>query len=413
MGANKESIILYYKALICPGGAERLFVKEFEYLSSMGYKVFVVVNRLEEEAMFGVKIPSSSLFIIGDGPFSILKLAKLVHSLGNPLVLCSSGHLDVYLASLIGDFEYALHIHHPCFMSFNDYDKYGFFMRHHFEEYSRSNFGASHFIKIKKQLSVKDLVSLNVKALLSISAKRKSKRNFVLSRYAQKEKKDLYGIESEVMCGALEDSFQVNNKDIRKSDDFVILTVARLDINKRIDELIRAIAILVKDNQNVRLRIVGRGPEKESLQKLAMDLGIADRVEFLGFVPDEHLISLYLSSDLFASIDWADYKITLFESLAKGLPTLVSNETECDDRLLRLGYVRLVKPIAAMVASAITQFMNAPIKIYTEQIREILSEYTWGSYFRKIAFSLSRDDLLMKPNELSSNRREANAYGGI
>ena len=63
MGANKESIILYYKALICPGGAERLFVKEFEYLSSMGYKVFVVVNRLEEEAMFGVKIPSSSLFI--------------------------------------------------------------------------------------------------------------------------------------------------------------------------------------------------------------------------------------------------------------------------------------------------------------------------------------------------------------
>ncbi len=398
MAPTNMRIVLYYKALVCSGGAERLFAKEYEYLSSLGYDVIVVANRLERSALFGVHVADSSLVVVGKtGLRSIFRLSRIIKSLGSPPVLCSSGHLDVYLASLIGGFQYALHIHHPCFMSYNDYDKYSIFTRHHFESYTRSNFGASQFFEIRRSLSFWQWIHINIKAALSIASKRRARCSFVLSRYAKREKRDLYGIETEVLCGALDDNFQFVCHGRRDSGRFALLTVARLDINKRIDKLIQAVALLVYRGYNVSLRIVGIGPEKQAFEELVDKLDLRDRVEFKGFVSDEELVSIYADSDLFVSIDWADYKITLFESLAKGIPAIVSDETECDDRLIKLGYVKLVPPTAEAVSEAIASMVKNPISIKAGLVQPILNDYTWGRYFHQIASSLAKAGLLSPP----------------
>lgn len=409
MSNTNQRIILYYKALICPGGAERLFAKEYEYLSALGYDVIVVTNRLESEALFGVRIPKSALVVINNtGLRSIFQLAITVRKLGNPIVLCSSGHLDIYLASLAGGFRYALHIHHPCFMSFNDYDKYSIFMRNHFAAYTKSNFGAANFISIRNSLSFLQRVRLNVKAVLSIASKRRSMCSFVLSRYAKNEKRDLYGIETEVLCGALDDNYEYLPARKTDSREYALLTVARLDVNKRLDELIRAVALLIKQGLDIKLRIVGSGPEKETLQNLINQLHLESNVELLGFVPDEELPTIYAESDLFVSIDWADYKITLFESLSKGLPAIVSDETECDDRLVDLGYVKLVSPTADEVSKAISASILSPVEIKPESITPVLQEYTWGGYFKRISTALATRGLLSPPpneNSTASSKR--------
>jgi glycosyltransferase involved in cell wall biosynthesis len=404
MSNIKRRIILYYKALICPGGAERLFAKEYEYLSALGYDVIVVTNQFESEALFGVLIPKSSIVVINNtGLRSIIQLAVTIRRFGNPIVLCSSGHLDIYLASLVGGFRYALHIHHPCFMSFNDYDKYSIFMRNYFAAYTRSNFGAANFISIRNSLSFFQRVRLNVKAALSIASKRRSMCNFVLSRYAKKEKCDLYGIETEVLCGALDDNFELPPARKADSCEYALLSIARLDVNKRLDELIRAVALLIEQGLNIKLRIVGSGPEKVALQILINQLHLESKVELLGFIPDEELSTIYAKSDLFVSIDWADYKITLFESLSKGLPAIVSDETECDDRLVDLGYVKLVSPTADAVSKAISASTLSPVKINSESITPILQDYTWGGYFRRISTALATRGLLSPPpNENST-----------
>lgn len=409
MSITNQRIILYYKSLICPGGAERLFAKEYEHLSALGYDVIVVTNRLESEALFGVRIPKSSLVVINNvGLRSIIKLAVTIRRFGNPTVLCSSGHLDIYLASLMGGFRYALHIHHPCFMSFNDYDKYSIFMRNYFAAYTKSNFGAANFISIRNSLSFFQQVRLNIKAALSIASKRRSMCNFVLSRYAKKEKRDLYGIETEVLCGALDDNFELPPARKADSREYALLTVARLDVNKRLDVLLRAVALLIKQGLNIKLRIVGSGPEKEALQNLISQLQLKSEVELLGFIPDEELPTVYAKSDLFVSIDWADYKITLFESLSNGLPVIVSDETECDDRLVDLGYVKLVLPTADVVSKAISKSILTPVEINSELIKPILKEYTWGGYFKRISTTLATQGLLSPPpneNSTASLRR--------
>ena len=66
-----------------------------------------------------------------------------------------------------------------------------------------------------------------------------------------------------------------------------ICSVGRLDKLKRNDLLIKSLAYCDK---NVKLKIAGKGPEMDNLIALAKKLRVQDRVDFLGFVPDNDLL---------------------------------------------------------------------------------------------------------------------------
>lgn len=72
-----------------------------------------------------------------------------------------------------------------------------------------------------------------------------------------------------------------------------LFTVGRLDPLKRFDLLIKA---LQHTETPVRCRIAGTGPERENLQALAARLGVADRVDFLGWVDDKDVVEHYANA---------------------------------------------------------------------------------------------------------------------
>ncbi len=72
-----------------------------------------------------------------------------------------------------------------------------------------------------------------------------------------------------------------------------ILSVGRLDKTKRIDILIRALQYC---DQNIRVKIAGKGPTMDELQKLATSIGVSNRVDFLGFVSDKEVLELYANA---------------------------------------------------------------------------------------------------------------------
>ncbi len=78
----------------------------------------------------------------------------------------------------------------------------------------------------------------------------------------------------------------------------VLLTVARLIPRKGIDHTLRALAgaRLPADWLYV---IAGRGPEEQNLRRLACELGLADRVQFRGYLPHEDLPAINGAADLF------------------------------------------------------------------------------------------------------------------
>lgn len=102
----------------------------------------------------------------------------------------------------------------------------------------------------------------------------------------------------------------------------VIGTVAGLRGEKNVARLVRAFAIARRDHE-LRLLIVGDGPERAALQALASELGVAESVEFTGYLraPQARLREM----DLFAlSSDTEQQPISMMEAMALGIPVVAT-----------------------------------------------------------------------------------------
>lgn len=89
---------------------------------------------------------------------------------------------------------------------------------------------------------------------------------------------------------------------LRAHSGKVILTVARLTSSERskgIGTVIRALPNVIKAISDVRYVVVGDGNDVECLQALAQEVGVADRVLFVGSLVDDDLVAEYREADIF------------------------------------------------------------------------------------------------------------------
>jgi glycosyltransferase involved in cell wall biosynthesis len=109
------------------------------------------------------------------------------------------------------------------------------------------------------------------------------------------------------------------------TDKPVLLYVGRLDKEKRIDMILRALPDILRVN-SVHLVVAGIGKEKQNLEELTEKLGIQNEVTFAGFVPDEDLQNIYTVADLFVTAGIAELQsIATMEAMASGLPVVAVN----------------------------------------------------------------------------------------
>jgi len=98
----------------------------------------------------------------------------------------------------------------------------------------------------------------------------------------------------------------------------VVLSVGRLDPQKRQDILIRAVVAL-----DCRLHLVGGGSRESELKELASELGIADRVSFEKAVPHARIPEVYARADIFAmATEHEGFCMPVLEAMASGLPVV-------------------------------------------------------------------------------------------
>jgi len=104
-----------------------------------------------------------------------------------------------------------------------------------------------------------------------------------------------------------------------------IVTVGHLVARKRHADVIRALWLLRDEHPSLRYVVVGDGPERGALQRLAAELGVADRVELTGQLPHADALDRSRRSTIFAmpSIDEA-FGVAYVEAMAAGLPAIGS-----------------------------------------------------------------------------------------
>jgi glycosyltransferase involved in cell wall biosynthesis len=103
-----------------------------------------------------------------------------------------------------------------------------------------------------------------------------------------------------------------------------LLFAGRLDRLKRVDLLVEALAHASRD---VRLKIAGRGPLEASLRELAEARGVSSRIDFLGFVPDEDLLTLLAQARaaVYAPLN-EDYGYVTLEAFLSGKALVTTDD---------------------------------------------------------------------------------------
>lgn len=117
----------------------------------------------------------------------------------------------------------------------------------------------------------------------------------------------------------------VDREAVRKTlgmTQFTLLSVGLLEARKGHDVIIQALPQL----PDVKLLIAGSGPDRRKLEELAQQMGVANRVTFLGPVPQTELRNYYGAADALVLASsregWAN---VLLESMACGTPVVASN----------------------------------------------------------------------------------------
>lgn len=112
-----------------------------------------------------------------------------------------------------------------------------------------------------------------------------------------------------------------------KKDDFVILFVGRMGKEKNLEFLLDVTKKLVKNYPNVKLLLVGSGPDEDHFKAYAKKLKITDNVIFTGKVPFEKTPNYFACANIFSTASTTETQgLTVIEALAASLPVVCIND---------------------------------------------------------------------------------------
>lgn len=150
------------------------------------------------------------------------------------------------------------------------------------------------------------------------------------------EKKPIYVIPN---------SIEIKDFKTQEKNPLQFIYIGRLVFYKNIEVIIKAIKIVTKTYPNIKLTIVGDGPQKAILKKIVNRLNLEENVIFTGFVSANKKMELLSSSQalLFPSV-CEGFGLVLLEAFSVKIPVLVSN----------------VKPLSEIVSDEVTGYVIPP-----------------------------------------------------
>jgi glycosyltransferase involved in cell wall biosynthesis len=155
-----------------------------------------------------------------------------------------------------------------------------------------------------------------------------------------------------------------------------LLSVGRLEFYKSVDRIIE----MLPELPAFELVVAGEGPARPTLELIAADAGVADRVSFEGYVSDDRLPSLYRGASAYVTLsEFEAYGMTVGEALAANTPCVVrdagglANWTRFDS----VSSVSTTSPkiVAAAVRAAASKTVDASLPTWDDVTDDLLAVY--------------------------------------
>lgn len=189
-------------------------------------------------------------------------------------------------------------------------------------------FGADIYDPTRFKLERKSMNSLAIKRILESADIVTTISHDLVSRI-----KEVYDTNVEIIhCGVDINKFHPENTERVKEDlgldtnKIQLLSVGRLVKRKGLDNLLYALKKVLKEHRDVKLTIIGQGPEKERLKEIINRLDLQTNVSLVGFVDEEQLVKYYQACDIFTLSSLHEGQgCTILEAMGCGKPIVATN----------------------------------------------------------------------------------------
>jgi glycosyltransferase involved in cell wall biosynthesis len=367
--------------------------EEAAYLRRAGYATRIVALQYDPEVTFdGTYTDEVTSLRSGHDVASFLpamvRLGSWLRRERPDLVVAMSVVDSAFLRipAWLAKVPYVSHVLGTVFWFHTDRTKYAGINRRALREVlARSPFHSQFVPATPPRLSFVEKLWLEALARLYRFAARGARGLLTLSRRTAWEAEQLYGKPAREGKGAFPPSLLTYEP---RTDPFarldlgagpIVLNVNRLEPRKRVDLAIRCFAEVLRDMPNAHLVIGGLGESEAGLRALASDLGIADRVRFVGFIPESALWDWIAHCDVFIHPNWAEFAIAPYEALALGRKVVWSSEMELDPPIEATGLVYAADPTVESMSRALRAALAAGPP--EPGARAPMAAYVWDRYF--------------------------------
>jgi glycosyltransferase involved in cell wall biosynthesis len=177
-------------------------------------------------------------------------------------------------------------------------------------------------------------------------------------------------------------------KKIKPNQEKIVMAASRLVVWKGLDFLIKAVKVISKKKSDVKLVILGLGPEKERLEKLSKELGLGEKVVFLGKVPHEKVQLYFRAGDVVAVPSlYEPFGIVILDAFAAGKPVIATKVGGVPEIIKNGENGILTKPgRATNLANEITTILeNRKLRErLTRNAKKTVKKYEWKNLVKKI-----------------------------
>jgi L-malate glycosyltransferase len=176
-----------------------------------------------------------------------------------------------------------------------------------------------------------------------------------------------------------------NFKPLEKEDksDIQIGIVKALSDKYGIGTLIKAFKMVHEEHPLTELVIVGGGPQLDDYKKLSHELNIAEKVKFIGRIPNTDVPKLINQMDIFTvpSRDQESFGVAAVEAMACGVPVVVTNVGGLPEVVMEgeTGFI-VPKEDPKRLAAAITRLIvdkKERLKMGHKGVEHVRKEYDW------------------------------------
>jgi glycosyltransferase involved in cell wall biosynthesis len=185
-----------------------------------------------------------------------------------------------------------------------------------------------------------------------------------------------------------------NKKPIKKTIE--LLSVGALIERKGFDVLIKGIGEVIKKNKNIKVRILGDGPQKNNLKALVRQLSLENFIIFEGHIPHEKIMTYYKKADIFISTSRAESWGQMYlEAMSCGLPIISTINIGSKNIIKNNKFGFLIsQEDYHNLADKIKYLIVQPkvLKEFAKQARfEVKNKYDWDKLITKKYINLYKD----------------------